>query len=199
MVELYCFDMDGVLVRPYTHPEQIYEQAELLLRSLTSQGKTVIVSSMNPRAYRVLKHLLDDGTIKALRACSIERWWEQGNGRFFLDQHGVVLHKGLHIHDMIEEELKELHPDGVKSLWFFDDTRQHLEDVSNHFLERLPHVDLRTFLIPSEEGVSKETLLSTPFSSSSSSSPSNNPSFSAPELDIEAQASHVLLDPTLSV
>lgn len=125
---LYIFDFDGVLVKPYTDPEEIFPGVTAYLRKRKAEGHIITVCSFNPRSYTVLKPLLEDGTITAIRAGSKALWWEEGP--YSDEKHRVHMQKGLFIEDMLAKELAEVGP--FNRIFFIDDDEQNIDAVFNH-------------------------------------------------------------------
>lgn len=122
-----AFDFDGVLAIPYSNPEHLYPDAEKILRELHAAGVTVVVASFNPRSYWVLKRLLDEGVIAAIRAGSLTEWWKEGDGVYHDTLHRTDMDKSLHLRDMLAKELQGRGP--VDSITFFDDDMANITDV----------------------------------------------------------------------
>lgn len=125
-VVVAAFDFDGVLAIPYSHPERLFPGAEPLLRSLHAQGVIVLVASFNPRAYVALRHLLDEGVIRGIRAGSLVEWWKEGDGTYSDARHRKNMNKALHLSDMLARELDGV---DVSSVTFYDDDRDNIHDV----------------------------------------------------------------------
>lgn len=134
-----ALDFDGVLAIPYSAPEVLFPGTVPLLRHLAGRGCTIIVTSKNPRAYPVLKDLVEEGTIAAIRAGSRIKWWEthpEGRYEDWLHHHDLTadeapaysptLNKALHLRDMLADELAGLRPG---RLLFVDDDQANIDDV----------------------------------------------------------------------
>jgi hypothetical protein len=128
---LIVLDFDGVLVRPYTEPEELFPSVLGTLRVLRYFRMPVAVVSSNPRAYHVLKDYLGpDNLITAIRARSTEKWWlgDDGTGVYSDDQHGATNHKG----EMVKSIIAEL--DTVPEfLLVVDDKAEKLQQVLDLF------------------------------------------------------------------
>lgn len=130
--------MDGVLIVPYTNPEVFYKTTMDMLEYVSKLPNTlVVVTSFNPLSYHIFKPFLDNGTIKAIRAGSLIKWWDTEQP--YSDEiHRTTTtkgHKGLHISDMLDQELKEIIklPNRCTRLIFADDDPKNIIDVSEHF------------------------------------------------------------------
>jgi hypothetical protein len=125
-----AFDFDGVLAIPYSQPEVLFAGTEALLRDLWAMGHTLIVCSFNPRAYAVLKPLMEEGIISAIRAGSCVRWWEdEEEGGLYKDAtHRHHMEKRLQIASMLGDELCDL---TVEHLVFIDDDMRNIDNVAN--------------------------------------------------------------------
>jgi hypothetical protein len=123
---LLAFDFDGVLAIPYSQPEVLFAGTVPLLKALAAHPLNVlVVTSFNPRAYPVLRDLLEDGTLKALRARSICPWWAEGDGKYKpLMFEEARLDKRKHLESMLE--LKDM---DIGSIYFYDDDPKNLADV----------------------------------------------------------------------
>jgi hypothetical protein len=117
-------DFDGVLAIPYSQPEVLFPGTEELLRRLAASGMTIAVTSFNPRAYHVLKPLLDDGTICDIRAGSRVKWWEEGSGTYSDTVHRKQMNKAFHVHDMLADALP-------RRVVFVDDDPENAKDVND--------------------------------------------------------------------
>ena len=129
-MKIFAFDFDGVLAIPYTNPEQLFPEIDTILRTISQKGHLNIISSFNPRSYFIMKPYLDQGIITAIRAGSRIKWWESdGQGTYDDYKHRKDMHKGLHLHDMLSDELDELHISEETQIYFFDDDLGNLADV----------------------------------------------------------------------
>ncbi len=127
---VFFFDFDGVLAIPYSQPEVLFAGTEALLRDMRANGHVLLVTSFNPRAYFVLKHLLDNGTLLAIRAGSCERWWAMGNGLYSDATHRLKMEKSLHLQSMLEDEVREAGIDpATRRLFFVDDDLKNIGNV----------------------------------------------------------------------
>lgn len=129
MTTVFAFDFDGVLAIPYSEPEVLFAGTEQLLRQLARDGHSVIVTSFNPRAYHVLRPLLDNGVISAIRAGSCIKWWlpAAGDGQYVDALHRRDMQKSLHIKSMLANELAGV---AVKRILFVDDDMRNVAEVA---------------------------------------------------------------------
>jgi hypothetical protein len=123
---LLCFDFDGVLAIPNSDPECLFPEVATILRELARSDYKVVVLSKNPRAWHVMKPLWDEGVITAIRAGSVQRWWEEGDGVYSDALHRQV---PLNKKDFIASILSE-HAVGRCILHVFDDDQSNLDDVA---------------------------------------------------------------------
>ncbi len=70
---LLAFDFDGVLAKPYTHPEKHYEQVPELIKSLSEKYHLCVVS-FNPRAKLAIEAWGLSKYFAGIRAGSNEEW-----------------------------------------------------------------------------------------------------------------------------
>ncbi len=127
---VFAFDFDGVLAIPYSQPEVLFAGTERLLRDLAAAGHPVIVTSFNPRAYHVLRPLLEEGVIRAIRAGSCIKWWlpAAGGGAGYVDAlHRRDMQKSLHLRSMLADELAGVE---VKHVLFVDDDLGNIAEVA---------------------------------------------------------------------
>ena len=124
-----AFDFDGVLAIPYSQPEVLFAGTEALLRELWAMGHTLVVTSFNPRAYVVLRPLVEEGVISAIRAGSCTRWWEEeeGGGVYNDATHRHNMEKRLHLASMFAEELCDME---ATHLLFIDDDMRNIDNVT---------------------------------------------------------------------
>ena len=143
MTRVFAFDFDGVLAIPYTQPEVLFPGVVPLLRDIAGiPDNRVVVTSFNPRAYHVLKPLLDAGIIHDIRAGSLTKWWAEGDGSYSDARHRVDMDKALHVQAMLRD-VRE-----VAMLYFVDDDAKNVADVTAGSWP----CPLRTVLVPSYAG-----------------------------------------------
>lgn len=124
---VFAFDFDGVLAIPYSAPEVLFAGTEKLLRQLKADGHVIVVTSFNPRAYHVLRPLLEEGVITAIRAGSCVKWWVEG-GTYQDDVHRVDMFKSLHLLDMMSNELAGI---PIEHVFFVDDDPKNVDEVTS--------------------------------------------------------------------
>jgi hypothetical protein len=162
---LFVLDFDGVLVRPYTDPEEFFPRALETCARLVSLGFKVAVVSSNPRAYfRLSSHIGKE--IHTLRARSADKWWlahEEYDDRAAYAQSN---HKGL----MIASVLTELGDPRLNRLVVVEDKVEKAAQVLDTFRnwsgnpqQPLPtHVftaGVTLLVVPSTVGLSSWTAL----------------------------------------
>jgi hypothetical protein len=154
MAGAIVFDFDGVLAIPYSQPEVLFAGTEALLRSLHAQGHVLAVASFNPRAYHVLRPLIDEGVISAVRAGSCVKWWAEGDGTYSDDVHRKNMRKSAHIQSMLDNEWRYK---SLQSLVFIDDDLANIDEVDRAVIgpNQFP---VLTHHVPSYAGAGPATL-----------------------------------------
>jgi hypothetical protein len=131
---LRVFDFDGVLVVPFTDPEEFATRTWMgRFGAYRDAGDLVAVVSKNPRAYPVLKPLVTLGVIY-LRARSVDKWWEATTTNTYEDGlHGASLSKADYIHSILAE-IRQRQPDkNVNHIVLVDDDMDNIREVAAAF------------------------------------------------------------------
>jgi phosphoglycolate phosphatase-like HAD superfamily hydrolase len=125
---LFVLDFDGVLVHPYTDPEEFFPHALATCAHLVSLGFKVAVVSSNPRAYfRLSSHIGKE--IHTMRARSADKWWLAHEEYDDHAAYALSNHKGL----MIASILAELGDPGINRLVVVEDKVEKAAQVLDTF------------------------------------------------------------------
>lgn len=114
------FDFDGVLAKPWTHPETHYEQVPAILKIL-SQKYYVCVASFNPRAALAIASWESQKTIDAVR-CGANHEWAH--------KYDEVWREGMSKLEMITSILKQLNLRADHPVEFYDDDSKNVDSVN---------------------------------------------------------------------
>lgn len=124
---VHVFDFDGVLARPYTTPELLFPGTERLLRKLSQEaGHCVMVASFNPRAYEIMRPLMEEGIVAHVRAgCNDQQWWLAEHGGVYSDErHRRNLSKAAMIRHLLDAV-----SNGASDVRFYDDDPDNIAHV----------------------------------------------------------------------
>lgn len=135
------FDFDGVLAKPWTHPEKPYDCIPDIMRLMSETGYILCVASYNPRAKLAIeswKPNINENTFKAIR-CGANHIWSD----LYLEEWRKEMSKSKMIASMLQElGLAEDYP-----VIMFDDDQMNIDEVNK--LQ-----NCTAFLIDSEKGFS---------------------------------------------
>ncbi len=123
-----CLDADGVLLMPYTHPEEPFEQIKFLLDYFRKCGFLLVVTSFNPDAFAALERRGLAEYFAAFRVGSNAVWAHHDKSQFVESKYGD-LSKAKQMQDILANELAD-HRLQPSEVILIDDDMRNCEDAS---------------------------------------------------------------------
>jgi len=99
-----CWDFDGVLMMPWSHPEEPFAQTRAILKYLHEHGILMAVTSFNPAAWIALEQQGLTQYLDAFRIGCNSAWAHHDHTQYDDAKHRVDLCKGKQMADILENE-----------------------------------------------------------------------------------------------
>jgi hypothetical protein len=104
VVRAVCWDFDGVLMMPWTHPEEPFAQTRAIVKYLHEHGILMAATSFNPAAWLALEQHGLTQYLSAFRIGCNSAWAHHDHSQYDDAKHRVDLCKGKQMADILENE-----------------------------------------------------------------------------------------------
>lgn len=104
MIKAVCWDFDGVLMMPWSHPEEPFAQTRAILKHLRANGVRMAVTSFNPVAWLALDRLDLTQYFEAFRIGSNSEWEHHDLDQYDGSKHRNGLCKSKQMEDILTRE-----------------------------------------------------------------------------------------------
>jgi len=104
VVKAVCWDFDGVLMMPWSHPEEPFAQTRAILKYLHEHGVLMAVTSFNPAAWIALEQQGLTQYMDAFRIGCNSVWAHHDHTQYDDAKHRLDLCKGKQMADILDNE-----------------------------------------------------------------------------------------------